>query len=130
MTLATPLSKKLGLAYPLVAAPMFIISNREMVVAAAEAGILRSMPSLNARTPERFREDLAWIRQRTDRPIGINLTLGLTPPERLEADFAACIEHRVEVLITSYGNPTEYARRGHEAGMSVFHDVISLAHAQ
>ncbi|HAM73286.1 MAG TPA: hypothetical protein DCM86_16760, partial [Verrucomicrobiales bacterium] len=46
------------------------------LVAAAEAGILGCMPSLNARTPQKFREDLEWIRARTDRPIGINLTLG------------------------------------------------------
>ena len=125
MRLATPLSKKLGLKYPFVAAPMFLISNREMIVASAEAGILGCMPSLNARTPERFREDLAWIRERTDRPFGINLTLGLTPPERLEADMSACIDFGVPVLITSYGNPTEFVKRAHEHRMTVFHDVIA-----
>ena len=52
MKLETPLSRKLGLKYPLVAAPMFLISNKEMLVAGAEAGILPCMPSLNARTPE------------------------------------------------------------------------------
>ncbi|MFO0668001.1 MAG: nitronate monooxygenase, partial [Polyangiaceae bacterium] len=86
MKLATPLSNRLGLKYPFVAAPMFLISNREMIVACAEAGILGCMPSLNARTGEKLREDLAWIRARTDRAFGINLTIGLTPPERVEAD--------------------------------------------
>lgn len=130
MRFETPLSKKLGLKYPLVSAPMFLISNKEMIVACAEAGILGCMPSLNARTPEQFAADLAWIRARTDRPFGINLTLGLTPPDRLEADMAACIEHRVPVLLTSYGNPTEFVRRAHEHGMHVFHDVIGLTHAR
>jgi nitronate monooxygenase len=130
MSLSTPLSKKLGLKYPFVSAPMFIISNREMIVACAEAGILGSMPSLNARTPEKFREDLAWIRGKTDKPFGINLTIGLTPPERLEQDLAACIAFQVPVLITSYGNPTAFAKRAHEHGMTVFHDVIGLAHAK
>jgi nitronate monooxygenase len=130
MNLSTPLSRKLGLKYPIVAAPMFLVSGRELVAACAEAGILGSMPSLNARTPEKFREDLAWIRARTDRPFGINLTLGLTPPERLEADFALCAEFEVPVLMTSYGNPTEYVRSAHEKGMTVFHDVIGLAHAR
>ena len=95
MKLSTPLSQTLGLKYPLVCAPMFIISNKEMIVACAEAGILGTMPSLNARTPEQFRADLAWIRERTDKPFGINLTLGLTPPPRIEADFQACVEHEV-----------------------------------
>lgn len=130
MTLTTPLSRKLGLRYPFVCAPMFLISNKEMIVACAEAGILGAMPSLNARTPEQFRADLAWIRARTDRPFGINLTLGLTPPERIEADYQACVEHEVPVLLTSYGNPTELVRRAHERGMTVFHDVIGLQHGK
>lgn len=55
MNLSTPLAKKLGLKYPFVAAPMFLISNKEMIVACAEAGILGCMPSLNARTAEKLR---------------------------------------------------------------------------
>ena len=62
--------------------------------------------------------------------IGINLTIGLTPKERLEADFAMCVEFEVPVLLTSYGNPTDYVKRGHEHGMTVFHDVIGMQHAK
>ena len=58
MPLETALSKKLGLRYPIVCAPMFIISNKEMLLACAEAGILGAMPSLNARTIEGLRSDL------------------------------------------------------------------------
>ncbi len=130
MKLETALSKRLGLRYPFVAAPMFLISNKEMIVACAEAGILGCMPSLNARTPAAFRDELAWIRARTDRPFGINLTIGLTARDRLEEDFALCVEFGVPVLITSYGNPTEFVRRAHEHRMTVFHDVIGLPHAR
>jgi nitronate monooxygenase len=130
MKLDTALSKKLGLKYPFVAAPMFLISNKEMIVASAEAGILGCMPSLNARTSEQFAADLQWIRARTDKPFGINITIGLTPAERIEADFAACVQAKVPVLITSYGNPTDLAKRAHGHGMTVFHDVITLQHAK
>ena len=130
MNLTTSLSKSLGLKYPFVAAPMFLISNREMIVACAEAGILGSMPSLNARTSEQFVSDLAFIRSKTDKPFGINITIGLTPKDRIEADFAACVAAKVPVIITSYGNPTELAQRAHGHGMTVFHDVITLAHAK
>lgn len=130
MTFSTALSQKLGLRYPIVCAPMFIISNKEMIVAAAEAGILGTMPSLNARTHAQFREDLEWIRRRIDRPFGINMTIGLTDPERLEADVAACEEFEVPVWITSYGNPTDTAQRAHGVGATVFHDVINLRHAK
>ncbi len=130
MRLETTLSKKLGLRYPFVAAPMFLISNKEMLVACAEAGILGCMPSLNARTPQAFRDDLTWVRSKTDKPIGINLTIGLTPPERIEADLTACLEFDVPVILTSYGNPTEVVKRAHEKQRLVFHDVISLHHGK
>jgi nitronate monooxygenase len=128
--LTTPLQKRLGLKHPLVAAPMFLISNKEMIVACAEAGVLGCMPSLNARTGEQLKSDLAWIRARTEAPFGINLTIGLTAPERLEQDFELCREFKVPVLLTSYGNPTVWVKRAHEAGMLVFHDVIGLAHGK
>ncbi len=127
---STPLSRRLGLTYPIVAAPMFLVSNKEMIVAAAEAGILGTMPSLNARTAEKFEEDLQWIRQKTDRPFGINVTIGLTAPERLQRDVELCFKYEVPVLLTSYGNPTEIVRQAHERGVTVFHDVIHLKHAK
>ena len=127
---STPLSRKLGLKYPIVAAPMFIISNREMIVAAAEAGIMGAMPSLNARTEEKFEEDLRWIRGKTDRPFGINVTIGLTDPQRLQRDVELCFEYEVPVLLTSYGNPTTIVQQAHERGVTVFHDVIHLHHAK
>lgn len=126
----TDLSARLGLRYPIVAAPMFLLSTKEMIVAAAEAGILGTMPTLNARTPEALRGDLEWIRARTDRPFGLNLTIGLTEPARREQDMALVEEFEVPVLITSYGDPTAYVRRAHARGITVFHDVIHLQHAQ
>ena len=126
----TPLSKKLGLRYPLVAAPMFIISNKEMLLACAQAGILGAMPSLNQRTVEGFEADLKWLRSRTDKPFAINLTIGLTDPERLQQDVALCLEYEVPVMITSYGNPTPIVQAAHTKGITVFHDVIHLKHAK
>lgn len=129
MPLDTALSTKLGLRYPIVCAPMFIISNKEMLLACAEAGILGAMPSLNARTIEGLRSDLEWLRARTDKPFAINMTIGLTDPERLQQDVALCEEFEVPVWITSYGNPTEFVRRAKACGSTVFHDVVNLKHA-
>ena len=127
---ATPLSRRLGLTYPIVAAPMFLVSNRQMLLACANAGILGAMPSLNQRTSQAFGEDLRWLRERTDKPFAINLTVGLTPPERLEQDVALCLEHGVQVLITSYGDPTAIVQRAHARGTTVMHDVENLRHAK
>ncbi|MCP4870282.1 MAG: nitronate monooxygenase [Proteobacteria bacterium] len=127
---STPLSRKIGLRYPLVSAPMFIISNKEMLVACAEAGILGAMPSLNARTIEGFKEELAFVKNATDKPFAINVTIGLTQPERLMQDVQACLEYEVPVMITSYGNPTQIVQAAHAAGTIVLHDVINLRHAK
>lgn len=127
---STPLSRRLGLRYPLVAAPMFLISNKEMLLACAEAGILGTMPSINARSSDILKADLQWLRAKTDKPFGINFTIGLSDPERLKVDLALCFEYEVPVLITSYGNPTEIVKAAHERKITVFHDVINLKHAQ
>ena len=129
MSLSTPLSRQLGLKYPIVAAPMFILSNKEMLLASANAGILGAMPSLNARTPEQMRADLEWLRAKTDRPFAINMTIGLTDPDRLQTDVALCEEFEVPVWITSYGDPTEFVKRAKSVDATVFHDVINLKHA-
>jgi len=130
MNIETSLSKRLGLRYPMVVAPMFLISQKEMLVAAAAAGILGTMPSLNCRTQDDFHQTLEWVRARTDRPFGINITIGMNTPERIEADLALCEAYRVPVIITSYGNPADIVRRAHEYGAMVFHDVINLRHAK
>ncbi len=108
---------------------MFLISNREMLVACAEAGILGAMPSLNARTSDAFAADLRWIRDRTDGPFAINVTIGLTEPDRLERDVQLILEHEVPVIITSYGDPTPIVAQAHDRGLMVLHDVIHLKHA-
>jgi len=127
---STPLSRRLGLRYPIVAAPMFLISGRELIVAAAEAGIVGAMPSLNARTAADLKADLEWIRARTDKPFAINVTIGLTAPERLEQDVQLLMDFEVPIIITSYGDPTTVVKRAHEKGLFVMHDVIHLKHAQ
>ena len=127
---STPLSKRLGLRYPIVAAPMFLISNKEMLLACAEAGILGTMPTINARSSEDLRADLEWLRSKTDKPFGINFTIRLSNPERIKADLALCFEFEVPVLITSYGDPTPIVKAAHERNITVFHDVINLKHAK
>ena len=109
---------------------MFIISNKEMLLACADAGILGAMPSLNARSADLLRADLEWLRSKTDKPFAINMTIGLTKPDRLLEDVALCEEFEVPVWITSYGNPTEFVKRARVQGATVFHDVINLKHAK
>ncbi|MEB3328858.1 MAG: nitronate monooxygenase [Candidatus Sericytochromatia bacterium] len=118
----------LDIRHPIIAAPMFLVSNPGMVVAVGEAGGLGTMPALNARTTEALREAIRAVRARTGAPFGVNLILLGNP--RLREDLAVCLEERVPLLITSLGDPTEIVAAAHSAGLRVFCDVVNVRHAQ
>ncbi len=124
----TPFTKKLGIRYPIVVAPMFLISNPDMLVAAGEAGCIGIMPSLNLRSAALFEEAVLEIKKRTAAPFGINLILLQNP--RLEEDLAICRRHQVPLVVTSLGNPSEVIQAVHAYGGQVFCDVINLHHAR
>jgi nitronate monooxygenase len=69
----TKLTELLNIRYPIIMAPMFLVSNAKMCIAAGKAGITGSIPALNYRTDDAFRAALKEIRSETDAPIGINL---------------------------------------------------------
>lgn len=123
----TAITRMLGIRYPLLGAPMFLISNVEMVVAMGEAGALGTFPALNLRTTEQFRAAVRAIKERTRAPFGVNLIL--LGNDRLEADLAVCLEEEVPLIITSLGNPTPVIQAAHARGLRVFCDVTNLKHA-
>lgn len=127
-SIETALTRMLGLRYPIVAAPMFLVSSPEMVAMVSEAGGLGTMPALNFRSTEDFRAALRRIRALTDKPFGVNLIL--LGNDRLEPDLAVCLEEAVPVLITSLGDPTRIIEAAHARGLKVFCDVVSARHAQ
>lgn len=122
----TPITRMLGIRYPIIAAPMFLVSNVDLVVAVAEAGAIAAFPSLNYRPAEEFRMALREIKRRTNKPFGVNLVIKLTP--RFEEDLRICLDEGVPLLITSLGNPTDIIRQAHANGTKVFCDVINLKH--
>ena len=73
MSAVPTLSERLELRYPIVCAPLFLISNVEMMVASARAGILGGVPALNYRSHDEFRGALKDIRAQTDRAFAVNL---------------------------------------------------------
>ncbi len=124
----TAITRMLGIRFPIIAAPMFLVSNADMLVAVGDAGATGAMPSLNARTADAFRETLENIRGRTTTPYGVNIILWNNP--RLEEDLKICLELQVPYLITSMGDPTQVVKLAHERGMLVFADVIGMRHAE
>ena len=126
--IATPFTEKLGIRYPIVVAPMFLISNPDMLVAAGEAGAIGVMPSLNLRTAELFEAALNDIQKRTSAPFGVNLILLQNP--RLQEDLDLIIKYKVPLVVTSLGNPAPIIEKVHAYGGLVFCDVVNLQHAK
>lgn len=123
----TPFSELLGIRYPIIGAPMFLVSYEEYVVAISEAGGLGMFPVPNYRTLDELALALKTIRARTQRPIGVNIHLHGRFPWKEQ--LALCLEAGVAFFITSLGNPALIVEDVHRSGGLVYADVISLAHA-
>lgn len=129
MPLPAPLLANLRL--PVIMAPLFVISNPAMVIAAAKAGIIGTFPTLNARSPEILE---GWMEEITaalgpdDAAWGANLILHKTNNRR-DADLALILKHKPKLVITSVGDPAPVVEAVHDYGGVVFHDVLSFKHA-
>lgn len=119
------------LRLPVVAAPMFLVSGEELVIAACKSGIVGTFPALNQRTTDGFREWVTNIKKALgpEALFGVNLIVHKSNP-RLEADLKVCIEEKVPLVITSLGAVPAVVDQVHAYGGVVFHDVTNLRHAQ
>ncbi|AUY34407.1 nitronate monooxygenase [Pseudomonas soli] len=132
MSLPASLAKHLRL--PLVAAPMFLISNPRLVLACCANGVVGSFPALNQRDSAGFK---AWLEEieaglaelQAPAAYAVNLIVHPSNP-RLQADLALCVEHRVPIVITSLGAVKEVVDAVHGYGGLVFHDVTTRRHAE
>ena len=131
---------KNNLSIPVVAAPLFIISRPNLVIAQCKAGVVGSFPALNAR-PQELLSD--WIKEIKDElgeyqaqnpgkkvaPFAVNQICHLSN-DRLLADVEICVKHEVPIIITSLRPPADLVKAIHSYGGLVFHDVINTRHAQ
>ncbi|XQE67619.1 NAD(P)H-dependent flavin oxidoreductase [Pseudomonas sp. P3C3] len=130
MSLPALLDQRLRL--PVVAAPMFLVSTPQLVLACCHSGVLGSFPALNQRESSGFK---AWLEEieaglkADSAPYAVNLIVHGSNP-RLQADLAICVEHRVPVVITSLGAVKEVVDAVHSYGGLVFHDVTTRRHAE
>jgi nitronate monooxygenase len=125
----TDFTRLLGCDYPIIAGPMFLVSDENLVTAVSGAGGIGAMPSLNWRKTEDFRKALQTIKSRTQKPFGVNLIVNQANL-RQNADLEVCAEEKVPLIITSLGNPKETIRRMHQVGGKVFCDVTNLEYAK
>lgn len=125
----TAFTKMMNIQFPIIGAPMFLVSNVDMVVAISEAGGLGTFPSLNFRPPEKYVQALKEVRQRTKKPIGVNIIVNKSNA-RAGPDLKASLDHGVELFITSLGSPKEVIAEAHKNGAKVICDVVNLEHAK
>jgi len=125
----TALTRMLNIDYPIIMAPMFLVSNAKMVIEACNAGIAGAIPALNYRTDAEFRKALDEIKSNTDKAYGINLITNKSNI-RLDEQLKTCVEYRVPFIITSLGSPQHVVEACKPLGIKVFADVIDLDYAK
>ncbi|MEX2519355.1 MAG: nitronate monooxygenase family protein [Paracoccaceae bacterium] len=124
-----------GLRIPVVGAPLFIISHPKLVIAQCKAGIVGSMPALNARPAEQLEEWLKEITEELDRhnqanpdnpaaPFAVNQIVHRSN-DRLMHDVEMCVKYKAPITITSLGAREEINQAMHSCGGLTLHDVIN-----
>jgi nitronate monooxygenase len=121
--------------FPVIGSPLFIISNPQLVIAQCKAGVVGSMPALNARPKEQLDDWLAEITetladynaQNPDAPaapFAINQIVHKSN-DRLEHDMEMCVKYKVPIIISSLGAREEINAAAHSYGGVVLHDIIN-----
>lgn len=128
-----------SLQLPLIAAPMFLVSGIDLVVAACASGVMGAFPTVNCRSSDELDRWLSAISDRLKAIRGIseearshvvpNLAVHPSNP-RLRGDLSVLCRHRPRVVITSVGSPKDVVGPLHDAGVKVWADVSTLRHAE
>ncbi len=133
--LDTPLARHAGIAVPLLCGAMYPCSNPELVAAVSEAGGLGIVQpiSLVYVHGHELRAGLRFIRERTSRPIGLNVIVEKTArayEERMKRWLDVAVEEGIRFFVTALGNPRWVVERAHAAGGVVYHDVTERRWAE
>ncbi|MGC9360306.1 MAG: enoyl-[acyl-carrier-protein] reductase FabK [Anaerolineae bacterium] len=124
--LTTPLTELLGIRHPVIQGGMAWVATWELAVAVSEAGALGLYGAGNA-PPDLVRDQVRQIKQRTDRPFGLNIPL-FSP--FVDEVLSICVDERVPVVTTGAGNPAPYMEMLKSAGIKVIPVVASAALAK
>lgn len=128
------LEKILKIEFPVIMAPMFLVSNVNMVIEAMKNGIAGVIPSLNFRTPDELGNAIDilnnfYTSNENKGTYGINLIVQKSNYQ-LQEHLDICVSKKVPFYITSLGNPKEVVDKAKPYGAVVFSDVTNLKHAE
>jgi nitronate monooxygenase len=123
------LCEMLGIEFPVIMAPMFLVSDEKMIIEGIKSGITGAIPALNYRDTEDLRKAIRKIKTEAIGPFGINLIVNKSNflyKEQLQV----CCEEKVDFFITSLGSPEETIRKSKKYGIKVFCDVTDVSYAK
>lgn len=133
MNSKSQVTEQLNISFPIIMAPMFLVSNEAMMKEAIRNGIAGCFPTLNYRKEEELdaictilNNELTQHEQGT---YGVNLIVQKSNP-LYEKHLAICVKHKVPFYITSLGNPKQVIAAAHAYGAKVYCDVTNIEHAQ
>ncbi len=127
----TKLTNLLNIKYPIIQAPMFLVSNTAMVIEAMKCGIAGCIPALNYRTLGELREAIKELKSKKVEggAYGFNLIVNKSNIKYKE-QLRVLSEEGCDFIITSLGSPEETIKEAHKAGIKVFCDVVDLKFAK
>jgi len=125
----TNLTSLINVEYPIIMAPMFLISDTNMIIAALNSGITAAFPALNYRKTEDFSAAIDEIRTASDKPFGVNLIVNKSNI-MFKEQLRICVEKKIDFIITSLGSPKEVIKQCKPVGIKVFCDVVDLSYAK
>ncbi len=124
-------TKELQIEFPLIMAPMFLVSNLKMMKAGIDSGIMGTFPTLNFREKGELGtvlDELNTFKENKTGNYGVNLIVQKSNPFYAK-HLEICVEKKVPFYITSLGNPKETIEKAHSYGAKVISDVTNLEHA-
>lgn len=125
----TEFTKLLDCKYPIIGAPMFLVSNVEMVTKITNYGALGTFPALNYRPISEYERALKEMNSRTEGPFGVNIIVNKSNTRQGD-DLRLALDNGARLFITSLGNPKDVIADAHKSGAKVFCDVTNVEHAK
>lgn len=119
----------LPIEHPIIMAPMFLVSNPDMVKTALDCGITAALPAANYRKKGELKETILALKDQSDKPFGINLVVNKSNT-RYKQQLAEIIDAKPAFIITSLGSPKNAIELAHLHGIKVFCDIVDLKFAQ
>jgi nitronate monooxygenase len=123
----TRITEMLGIRYPIIQGAYARFGTSKIAVPVSEAGGLGIITASALKTPEALREDIRRAKTLTDKPIGVNLSVGICP--EIDEMREVAIEEGISVVETAAYKATDHGKRLKEAGVKWIHKVATVKHA-